>query len=216
MKFKTLAGENFEFPIDPKTTIEEVKNLMREKLGWDCKIKFSFKAKSLDDKQKIGSLKLTPDDYIVVYRKLLKNPLPTPKQDEDETQSDESEQKPKRNSQITDEMICNVTEFTGVSESVAEAALVEYHFNVEVAIIHIVDGTFKIKSSDNDEPKKHSDHEAFDKHSPKEKDEAAELCKNVIEFTGVSESVAKAALAEYHFNVEVAINHIVDGTFKIH
>ena len=41
-------------------------------------------------------------------------------------------------------MICNVTEFTGVSESVAEAALVEYHFNVEVAINHIVDGTFKI------------------------------------------------------------------------
>ena len=94
--------------------------------------------------------------------------------------------------------------------------MIRYNLAPNVAINHILDGSFNINeiinNNDNNNyynqipPHNNQTHFRRNENIPSEKD-----IQSVIEYTCVDRSLAEAALIRYHLNVDVTINHILSN-----
>ena len=186
-KFRKLDnGKYIELILKPGMSVGEVKELIRSSQGYDDgEIQLLFKTKPLNNDQKIDELGVTPNDHFLYNKKKSKT-----------HQKNSPQQIIKKclNEMPSEIDIQRVIEITEVNKSIAEDALIKYGLDVEVAINHILNGSF-----DNPSFKR-------DKNIPSEED-----IQTIIECTGVERSLAEAVLIRYNLNIEFAINHILNG-----
>ena len=232
-KFKLINGNIFSIPLEQDMTIEEVKDIIRNQKGYDDgEIVLIFKANKLRDYQILRKLRYKPEDTIFIHKKKSKRekqqiPLQyrakIPQYGRNDNQyrqqiPPQNNKSPfRRNENIpSEEDIQNVIEYTGVDRSLAKAALIRYDLAPNVAINHILDGSFNINeiinNNDNNNyynqipPHNNQTHFRRNENIPSEED-----IQNVIEYTGVERSLAEAALMRYNLNIEFSINHILNN-----
>ena len=154
-KFKLINGNIFSIPLEQDMTIEEVKDIIRNQKGYDDgEIVLIFKANKLRDYQILRKLRYKPEDTIFIHKKKSKRekqqiPLQyrakIPQYGRNDNQY--RQQIPPQNNQThfrrnenipSEKDIQSVIEYTCVDRSLAEAALIRYHLNVDVTINHIL------------------------------------------------------------------------------